>query len=387
MIEMNKRKIAFITSYPLKSEPVIKNRLSPYIGYMNSHNFEVSLFSSDSYDLSQEIDVKHTPVVGNRKSRGFIKRAYQEFVDAGRLLNTFKQSKIKTCVVTIPSMFLLFRLGIVKENTVYLDIRDLTWDYLSNTALTQRLFKFLARCIAKTKIRMVEGVAVTNNTEYQYVRNILKVDKSKISVVPNGVSRKQFTLLKEVKIAENNNIVVSYIGNIGIAQNLTVLIDAAEMLPNVSFMIVGDGNDRGRVESYCKSKGISNVTFTGRVTWDKTIAYYGETDILFAQLDEKFSGAMPSKLYEYLSTGKYVLYGGHGEAKEVLAKFENNTVIEPNNANEIVNAINIITRNSLNNSLSGKNKAIIKKCFIREDNVESFLQKVAVSGRREPEVN
>ncbi|WP_223669257.1 glycosyltransferase [Kangiella shandongensis] len=378
MPETNNQEVAFVTSYPLSCEPVVKNRLAPYIAYMKSQNFKVSLFSTDNEDLSGALGVKHIRVSRAKRSRRFIKRAFQEFVEASRLLKKVKQSKINTCVVTIPSMFLLFRLSIIKDNTIYLDIRDLTWEYLSNSSLIQRLFKLLARYITKIKISMIDGVAVTNNTEYQYVRNKLKVDESKVCFVPNGVGREQFTVLNKACAVDSDDTVVSYIGNIGIAQNLTVLIDAAYLLPHVDFLIVGDGTDRERVQTYCDSKGIKNVTFTGRVPWEKAIDYYSNTHILYAQLDEKFSGAIPSKLYEYLSTGKYVLYGGKGEAKEVLTGFENNTVIEPNNVNEVVKAINHITKLSLHSVRSDKNKEMIKKHYIREDNVESFLKRVAV---------
>ena len=45
---------------------------------------------------------------------------------------------------------------------------------------------------------------------------------------------------------------------------------------------------------------------------------YTDSDILYAQLKKEFEGAVPSKLYEYLSTGKFIIYGGLGEALNLL---------------------------------------------------------------------
>ena len=129
-------------------------------------------------------------------------------------------------------------------------------------------------------------------------------------MLPNGVSKEQFDRLSILKQSKSERPAVCYIGNIGLAQNLTLLVDVAIRCPEADFLIVGGGNDFNRVLRYAKDKNAKNVLLTGRVSWDIIPSYYERADILFAQLGFDYQGAMPSKLYEYLASGKFIVYGG-----------------------------------------------------------------------------
>ena len=126
-------------------------------------------------------------------------------------------------------------------------------------------------------------------------------------------------------------IVISYLGNIGIPQNLCIFVDAALRLPKVIFNVVGTGENLKVVEDYAEKKGVSNVNFLGSLSWVDLFEIYTDSDILYAQLKKEFEGAVPSKLYEYLSTGKFIIYGGLGEALNLLENFDNFLTISPNN--------------------------------------------------------
>ena len=48
----------------------------------------------------------------------------------------------------------------------------------------------------------------------------------------------------------------------------------------------------------------------GLLSWADLFEIYTVSDILYAfNLKKEFEGAVPSKLYEYLSTGKFIIYG------------------------------------------------------------------------------
>ena len=49
-------------------------------------------------------------------------------------------------------------------------------------------------------------------------------------------------------------IVISYLGNIGIPQNLCIFVDAALRLPKVIFNVVGTGENLKVVEDYAEKK-------------------------------------------------------------------------------------------------------------------------------------
>lgn len=82
---------------------------------------------------------------------------------------------------------------------------------------------------------------------------------------------------------------------------------------------------------------------------------------------------MPSKLYEYLATGKYVIYGGDNVAVDILKNFENISIIESKNVEVLVNVLNALQGQDFDKFNSKINKYLIYKDFIRESNVEKFI--------------
>ena len=72
---------------------------------------------------------------------------------------------------------------------------------------------------------------------------------------------------------------------------------------------------------------------------DNVLEIYKNTDILYAQLSKEFSSAIPSKLYEYLASGKCIIYGGYGEALKKLKDFENVFFVKPDKVDDLVISI------------------------------------------------
>jgi glycosyltransferase involved in cell wall biosynthesis len=73
---------------------------------------------------------------------------------------------------------------------------------------------------------------------------------------------------------------------------------------------------------------------------------------------------MPSKLYEYASTGLPILYGGIGEAVKFVDRLENAISVLPNRPELVKEAI--MTMKEEKYEISEKNRQIVKENFIRE---------------------
>ena len=101
----------------------------------------------------------------------------------------------------------------------------------------------------------------------------------------------------------------------GDAQRLAVLLAVAERMPGVAFSVVGRGPERAQLEARASQRGLRNVEFTAHVSPFSLLESYRAADILFAQvrstptLDQT---AMPSKLMEYMASGRPVIYAGNG---------------------------------------------------------------------------
>jgi glycosyltransferase involved in cell wall biosynthesis len=377
---MGRKKIQFITSYPLHNEPVIKNRLVPYVKVASQNEYEVQVISPDDKPFHMDIDgFKHViSVDSTKKPRGFASRMWFEIKQARRLIKCAKQYEADIRIITVPSMFLLFNAYLFRKTPFITDLRDLTWEYIPETNFVNRLAKKVFRFLACKNIKLSSFINVTNNTEAEYLRNKFKVNQP-IVLVPNGVTQEQFCQLSKIPVKQSGTPSVAYIGNIGLAQNLRNLVDVAQHMPDVDFYIVGAGTDFDAVKQYAEQKNSPNLVITGRLPWKEVTKIYEKSDILYAQVSPDFATAMPSKLYEYLSTGKYIVYGGQEQAKSILSNFENNIVIEPCNSKLLESTIRGLITNKVYKNCSSDNKNKIEQTFIREKAVAKVFEYLKVN--------
>jgi glycosyltransferase involved in cell wall biosynthesis len=366
-----------VSGYSL-SETVIRNRLLPIIRLLEKAGVRITLISpgAERFDFTSDL-VDYVSIRATPKPRHFFKRAFYEWLAARRLIAAARKRQTDLMVVSIPSMFCFFCMRRQKSTTV-LDIRDLTWEYLSGSFLhlaVKRYFRFYL----KIKLKYFDFVSFSNKSEQTYLQDQFGIRPDRLIFLPNGVSSSMFELLRSLpRYSADRKVQVSYIGNVGIAQNLKILLAAAKDLKDIQFNIVGDGIELEKIRGLCVSSGLTNVSIVGKVSVTEVVKWYACSDILYAQLSASYSTAMPSKLYEYLATGKRVIYGGQGHPLSLLSDFENHVVIPPDDPE----ALTAELRRTLTNGgflvFSEKNKELIKNRFIRETNSKIFLEKLGV---------
>jgi glycosyltransferase involved in cell wall biosynthesis len=373
------QKIVFVSTYSL-AEPVLKNRLKPFIDLALDREFSVVLVNpaGGNYHRSLEKNFSHQALDIPQANRGnFFIRTVRELLLARKVLGKIPKDS-EVVFVTVPSMFLLFLFQGFRESLKILDVRDLTWEYLSDSSLMMRYAKKFFRVLARWKLPRFDFFSVTNNAEHEYLCEEVRVNPEKIIQCSNGITFEQFQSLAQVDYdspsKKTRRLRLTYVGNIGFAQNLTTLVEAAKELPDVDFKIVGGGSDQARVEEVAKK--VPNIDMTGRVDWEAIPAVYQQADILWAQLTPDFAGAVPSKLYEYLATGKRVIYGGLGEAVSVVSEFQDVEIVEPDNVSELVSTISKIINTQEDFQINLSNRQKIQEKYIRELSVERVYQRI-----------
>ncbi len=71
---------------------------------------------------------------------------------------------------------------------------------------------------------------------------------------------------------------VLYVGRLSKEKNVEALVKAADRLPHVKFVIVGDGPELFKLKKL--SRHLQNVVFTGAVSHDKALGYIAGSDVL-----------------------------------------------------------------------------------------------------------
>ena len=105
-----------------------------------------------------------------------------------------------------------------------------------------------------------------------------------------------------------DRFVVLHAGNIGMSQNLDVVIDAAERLrgrPEILMLFIGDGNRRPALEAMVAARGLANVRFLPFQPRDQLRWTYASSDLCLVSLKPGLAGyIVPSKLYPILAAGR-----------------------------------------------------------------------------------
>lgn len=144
----------------------------------------------------------------------------------------------------------------------------------------------------------------------------------KITFYPNWVDE---TLTKQSKselpeMPDGFNVV--FAGNIGDAQDMPHIVEAARQLEGkgINFVLVGDGRKKEWVEKYVSENKLTNVFLPGRFPLESMPGLFAKADILFLALKKSpiFALTVPAKLQAYMSAGKLILAMIDGEGADVI---------------------------------------------------------------------
>lgn len=131
------------------------------------------------------------------------------------------------------------------------------------------------------------------------------VDNYDIPVLPNGFK-------------------VLFAGNIGEAQDMSSLLEAAKELKNkknIHFIIVGDGRMKSWMENFIKDESLENtVHLLGRFPIESMRTFFSRVDALLVTLKDEtiFNVTVPAKMQAYMSVGKPILTMLNGEGNEIV---------------------------------------------------------------------
>jgi glycosyltransferase involved in cell wall biosynthesis len=105
-----------------------------------------------------------------------------------------------------------------------------------------------------------------------------------------------------------DRFVLMHSGNVGLSQNLHVLVEAADRLRSkdrLVIAVVGDGAKRAALESDVAQRGLTNVRFMGYTPKEQLHDSFAAADAFLVSLKPGIEGyIVPSKLYGILAAGR-----------------------------------------------------------------------------------
>lgn len=271
-----------------------------------------------------------------------------------------------------------------------LEIRDIWPESIQAVgALRGRAVLAVLRWLEKTMYQQADWIVTVGEG---YKRQLVSrgVPESKIEVIPNGVDwdilagatpegaqaiRKQHDL--------SNRFVCGYLGTIGMACGLDVVLKAAQRcledpdLSSVQFLIVGDGAVRASLQEQAVARGLTNVRFTGRVPKEQIPDWLQVCDACLVHLKAQplFETVLPSKIFEAFGMSKPIILGVRGEAAKLVEMAGGGVVIEPENADELVEAVRwMMTHPDQAHQMGQNASAWVRRHYDRDHLSDRYLE-------------
>jgi colanic acid biosynthesis glycosyl transferase WcaI len=177
------------------------------------------------------------------------------------------------------------------------------------------------------------------------------VPPEKITYIPNWVDTKFIRPLPKqnnpFRVAHQlqDKFVVLYSGNIALTQGLETVIQAAARLkhiPEIAFVIVGEGSALGQLREYCHAYNAHNVRLRPFEPREKLPELLSAADVgLVVQKREVTAFNLPSKIPVLLASGCAIVASvpATGTAKDAVERSGGGVVVPPEDPESLANAI------------------------------------------------
>ena len=167
----------------------------------------------------------------------------------------------------------------------------------------------------------------------------------RIKVIPNFVDTQAIVPMSRLtnyrrELGIDESLVVMYAGNVGFSQSLELMIEAARMLPDVVFVINGEGAARKSLEA--KAQNLKNVKFGDYQDASRLSEVLATGDLHVVPLRRGLgSVSVPSKTYSILAAGRPICAAidSDTEVPRILAAANAGVCVEPDNQEAFVSAI------------------------------------------------
>jgi colanic acid biosynthesis glycosyl transferase WcaI len=224
---------------------------------------------------------------------------------------------------------------------VVLDIQDMWPDTLKATGMISN--SSLLGFVSKVCNLIYSGVTkiVVLSPGFKDLLIDRGVPENKIKIIYNWADEKVLrTTTNETpkELASIEGFKILFAGNVGQAQGLNVILDAALLLkddvPKLQFLVLGRGFQLDDLKRRANDLNLDNVHFLPAVGMDKVGSFLGSADALLIHLnsDPLFEITIPGKTQAYMSVGKPIIMGVSGDASNLVLRADCGVCFEPENS-------------------------------------------------------
>lgn len=275
---------------------------------------------------------------------------YISFMVTAFLYLTFWAKRAELVYVYYPSLtagLAAVAAKLFRRTPVIVDIQDMWPDSLGSSGMmTNRFILRLAHSACNLLYRLADHIVVLSPGFKALLIN-RGVPADKISVIYNWAEESDAPPISELPpgFEAADEFRVLFAGNMGVAQALHTVLDAAQQTqalhPRCVFYLMGDGVERDRLSADVALRSLNNVQFLPRVPLAQVHQFLSAADALLVHLrhDPLFRITIPSKTQAYLYAGRPILMGVAGDAADVVRTAGAGYVFAPEDAAGLSEAV------------------------------------------------
>lgn len=180
-------------------------------------------------------------------------------------------------------------------------------------------YKILTRW-SKNAYNKANLITCSSKSFKNYFINELSLNKDKKFLYLPSYAESNY---ENIKSKKDKIFDLVFAGNIGPAQSVETIVEAANLLKdkkNIKFHIVGDGLSRKTCEDLANSYKLNNIIFYGYHPVEDMPKYYEIADAFLITMvnNEVVNSTLPAKLQSYMVAGKPIIGAISGEVYNVI---------------------------------------------------------------------
>ena len=258
---------------------------------------------------------------------------YLSFIVSGTLFGPFILRKQKyelvfvyglsPILLAIPAVFISW----LKRNKLIIWVQDLWPQSLSATGYLKSTFLLRSVELVVRWIYRHTDLLLVQSRAFEGAVSALAPGKT-VLYYPNSVdssfactpelNNKQ----PEIEVLESGFPVV-FAGNIGAAQAVKCIVEAASILqevPEIRFVIFGNGSKWVWLNDQIAGRGLKNIYLAGRLPIEAMPEYLQKAEVLLVSLsdDPIFALTVPNKIQAYMASGRPIVASLNGEGARLV---------------------------------------------------------------------
>lgn len=201
--------------------------------------------------------------------------------------------------------------------------------------------------LCRLGLRYAHALTAISNFTAQKMVEIQGVEPNQIEVIPCIIDD---SLLKangnksQLNSKHHDQRILLTVGRLvacerlkGIDEVILALPKVTKLISNTVYVVVGEGDDRGRLEELVKKNNLSShVVFTGTVSDEKLVELYQGCDVFLMPSRQEGFGIV---FLEAMAFKKPVIGGNHGGTPEVIVDNETGFLVEHGDVNTLADHI------------------------------------------------